>query len=86
MEEFYLAVWDYNTLCVLAKMRASHVPQPGSDVTVDFDDPTTEAVEGVWLGEDPITGSFTFSITRSSLSPEKLNGLPVVESQLAYES
>lgn len=85
MQSFYLSIWDHHKHLLLAKLQAPKVPEPGEDVAIDFDSPTTEVIGGNWMAMESLKGRFNYTITKPEMPRSDINGLPIVECQLANE-
>ncbi len=81
---FYVAFTNYADLLLLAKTSSKKVPAKGEEVELDFDNPDTEFIEGLW-GKESAKGSFSFTVTENSIMAKDFNGLPIIESQFAYD-
>jgi len=81
---FYVAFTSYANLLLLAKTSGEKVPAKGEKMELDFDNPDTEFIEGLW-GKESAKGSFSFTVTGNTIMAKDFNGLPIIESQFAYE-
>ncbi|VAW11549.1 hypothetical protein MNBD_BACTEROID05-994 [hydrothermal vent metagenome] len=84
-EQFYISVFDYAELVLFVQAKMKKIPEIEEEIEIDFNDPNTIFIEGVWGEDDEMSGVFSFTVQKHSQAVEEYNGLPVVECQLAHE-